>query len=120
MIRVLEDLSQVDDVRVCLEEAFNLTKINAFNLDEFIQYYDYEDCEIEQERDDEWEFEMEKQQNNPSDRDKVYSVVTAADPPLNDTIINTSSEETLAKSVLDSLDGIGKVMQRSGKKFQKL
>ena len=31
----------------------------------------------------------------------------------------TTSEENLAKSVLDCLDGIGKVMQRSGKKFKK-
>ena len=61
LTRFLVDLSTCEDVRDMLKVAFSLEDINNYNLDEFIQYYDYEECEIEQERDDEWEFELEKQ-----------------------------------------------------------
>mmetsp|Transcript_39254 Transcript_39254/g.59891 ORF Transcript_39254/g.59891 Transcript_39254/m.59891 type:complete len:94 (+) Transcript_39254:791-1072(+) len=53
--RFLIDISTADDFRDVLEAAFQLNGLSQsdkYNFEEFIEYYDYEECEIEQDQDD--------------------------------------------------------------------
>ena len=58
LTRFLVRLSSEDDVRETLKMAFSLQSIHPkdkYDFEKFIDYYDYETCELEQEHDDEWE-----------------------------------------------------------------
>ena len=56
-IRGYDDLREPIDAAFCLEELYSSDK---YNFDSFIEYYDYEDCEVEQDLDDEYEIEEEE------------------------------------------------------------
>jgi hypothetical protein len=45
------------DAAFCLEE---LCSSDKYNFDAFIEFYDYEECEIEQDLDDEYEIQEEE------------------------------------------------------------
>ena len=58
LTRFLVRISTQDDVRYTLSDAFSLQAISPhdkFNFDSFIEHYDYETCENEQDVDDDWE-----------------------------------------------------------------
>ena len=54
--RFLLDIRNSPDFRETLKEAFHFDDLfhGNYNFDSFIEYYDYEDCEIEHENDEEW------------------------------------------------------------------
>jgi len=56
--RFLFDIRNEDDLREPVEGAFCLEKLigeDKYSFDDFIEYYDYEECEMEQDADDEHE-----------------------------------------------------------------
>jgi hypothetical protein len=58
LTRFLVRISSEYDLRVSLRHAFSFDSIRSkekYNFDNFIDYYDYDACEEEQEKDDEWE-----------------------------------------------------------------
>jgi hypothetical protein len=92
-IRSYEDLREPISAAFCLDE---LCKSDKYNFDEFINYYDYEECEEEQDLDDEFEAQEEEK-------------TRVAGPPSQ----NQEHGLSLAKSVFDSLDGLSEIFQRS-------
>lgn len=47
---IRKDIRNCDDLRVHIEEAFSLQKLSErgkYCFDQFIDYYEYEECEIE-------------------------------------------------------------------------
>ena len=56
--RFLVRISQEDDLREALRDAFSFETISQkekYDFESFIKYYDFEDCEEEQEKDDDFE-----------------------------------------------------------------
>ena len=93
----LQNVYHLDDLREPLKEIFGFDKISQeYNFDEFIEYYDYEECELEQKEDDKYETELQKM---PSHR-----LINVLPPPTLPS--DRASQPQLAKSVIDSLDGI--------------
>jgi hypothetical protein len=61
--RFLADIRNYDDLRQPIGAAFSLEELYSsekYNFDEFIEYYDYEECEEEQDMDDEYEIQEEE------------------------------------------------------------
>ena len=58
LMSFLLDYHNIDDLREPLRNSFHFQElIDDYNFDDFIQYYDYEECENEQEDDEIWEKE---------------------------------------------------------------
>ena len=58
LTRFLVGIHKKPDLRVALRDAFSFENISSkekYDFERFIDYYDYEACEIEQEQDDEYE-----------------------------------------------------------------
>lgn len=51
----LKDIHQCQDLREPLKAAFSLENPSQFKFEDFIEYYDQDDIEQEQEKDDEYE-----------------------------------------------------------------
>ena len=60
--RYLLEIRNCEDFRDHLRAAFQLEDLfyGDYNFEDFIDYYDYEECEIEQDMDDEYELEQER------------------------------------------------------------
>jgi hypothetical protein len=60
--RFLLDIRNCEDLREPIRAAFQLEDLFSadYEFEEFIEYYDYEECEIEQDQDDEHELEQER------------------------------------------------------------
>ena len=101
--RFLADIRNYDDLRqpigaaFCLEELYSSDK---YNFDEFIEYYDYEECEVEQDLDDDYEIQEEEKSR-------------VAGPPSQ----NQEIKPIVAKSVQDSLDGISDIFSKSSSRL---
>ena len=58
LMRFLSELRRSDDMRLPIRAAFiseEMKDRNLYNYDDFIDYYDLEECELEQERDDDYD-----------------------------------------------------------------
>ena len=100
--RFLFDIRNYDDLRDPINAAFQLDKLiedERYSFDDFIEYYDYEECEEEQTADDEYEYKMEESQQ----------ISGSAGPPSHP---NEPAGPVLAKSVQDNLDGISEILCR--------
>ena len=100
--RFLFDIRNYDDLRDPINAAFQLDKLiqdERYSFDDFIEYYDYEECEEEQTADDEHEYKMEESQQ----------ISGSAGPPSHP---NEPAGPVLAKSVQDNLDGISEILGR--------
>jgi len=100
--RFLFDIKDYDDLREPIRGAFQLDKLiedERFSFDDFIEYYDYEECEEEQNADDEYEYKIEEDQQ----------ISGSAGPPSHP---HEPSGPILAKSVEDNLDGISEILGR--------
>ena len=89
---------------------------DKFDFDKFIEYYDYEACEIEQDEDDDWDEEIRSREEQIS-----------AGPPSNcNSLANHGNKSarspvsTLPKSVQDSLDGLANLYGQSKKYIKRL
>ena len=69
LTRFLVRISQQEDLRATLNMAFQLETVSSrdkFDFDKFIEYYDYEACEIEQDEDDDWDEEIRSREEQIS------------------------------------------------------
>jgi hypothetical protein len=73
LTRFLLDCHNLDDLREPLKASFHFEELfQEYNFDDFIEYYNQEDCEIEQEMDEEFEAMMlEKDKAMPPSENKV-------------------------------------------------
>lgn len=67
--RFLVRISQEDDLREALRDAFsfeNISQKDKYDFEKFIHYYDFEDCEEEQEKDDDYDEQLRQQEERIS------------------------------------------------------
>lgn len=100
--RFLFDIRNYEDLRDPINAAFSLDKLiqeGKYSFDDFIDYYDYEECEMEQDADDEHELQVNEKSQ-------------VAGPPSQIPPKSANANPVLAKSVEDNLDGIGEILGR--------
>jgi len=90
LIPYLEKCAHAADVREVNRSIFRFSEISRHNLDSFIDFYDYEECEKIMEEDED---------------------------PIHSTGSQSMDEGRLGKSVTKALDALSKIMEQNGGKL---
>lgn len=118
LMRFLVRIHKENDLRLALRDAFSFENISCkekYDFENFIEFYDYEACEQEQEEDDDYEEQQRKQDDQVSAGPPSTLQNRRKENPSPRTPLHANNElnQTLAKSVQDSLDEIAIRMRRS-------
>ena len=105
LIKYLDKIKDVEDVREYNNKAFSLRKIFKTNLEPFIQYYDFEECEKMLQEED------YKKEESPYYRDPQKG------SPLSVTSSQRRKQRRPPKSVNDQLDILADFMQKNNGKL---
>ena len=97
LLSFLLDCWQLEDLREPLKKSFHFEELfNEYKFENFIEYYDYEDCEIEDQEDLHHEEQLFRSKSPPS---------------------NFNQDSRIAKSVEDSLDCLQKCISKHSKVY---
>ena len=128
--RFLVEHRHAEDLREPIERAFYLDYLSSrerYDYESFIEYYDLEDCEQEQDNDDEYEAavlaerkrqeEQLKRSAGPPSEAQARATNSNGVRIAGDTIEVNDAHDIMPKSIQDSLDNIQEILQRQGKKI---